>query len=91
MDRIRRLFSRFRRFIDEAWSELKKVSWPTIPQTRNLTVLVLAVSFAVGLFMMLLVLAIKIALVLLVIYFIIRLVSPETARRLRERWSGPAA
>lgn len=47
--------------------------------------------FAVGLFMMLLVLAIKIALVLLVIYFIIRLVSPETARRLRERWSGPAA
>jgi hypothetical protein len=48
-------------------------------------------GFAVGLFMMLLVLAIKIALVLLVIYFIIRLVSPETARRLRERWSGPAA
>jgi preprotein translocase SecE subunit len=50
VDRIRRLFSRFRRFLDEAWSELKKVSWPTIPQTRNLTVLVLAVSFAVGLF-----------------------------------------
>ena len=50
MDRIRRLFARFRRFVDEAWSELKKVSWPTIPQTRNLTVLVLAVSAAVGLF-----------------------------------------
>ena len=46
-------------------------------------------GFAVGLFMMLLVLAIKIALVLLVIYLIIRVVSPETARRLRERWSGP--
>jgi hypothetical protein len=46
-------------------------------------------GFAVGLFMMLLVLAIKIALVLLVIYFIIRIVSPDTARRLRERWSGP--
>ena len=50
MDRISRFFGRIRRFVDEAWSELKKVSWPTIPQTRNLTVLVLAVSFAVGLF-----------------------------------------
>ena len=45
-------------------------------------------SFAVSLFMMLLFLAIKIALVLLVVYFIIRIVSPDTARRLRERWSG---
>ena len=50
MDRISRLFARLRRFVDEAWSELRKVSWPTIPQTRNLTVLVLAVSAAVGLF-----------------------------------------
>jgi hypothetical protein len=46
-------------------------------------------GFAVSLFMVLLVLAIKIALVLLVVYFIIRIVSPDTARRLRERWSGP--
>jgi preprotein translocase SecE subunit len=50
VDRISRLFGRFRRFVDEAWSELKKVSWPTVQQTRNLTVLVLAVSFAVGVF-----------------------------------------
>ena len=48
-------------------------------------------GFAVGLFMMLLVLAVKIAVVLLIIYVIIRIVSPETARRMRERWSGPAA
>ena len=40
--------SRIRRFIDEAWSELKKVSWPTREQVRNLTVLVFAVSLAVG-------------------------------------------
>jgi len=40
--------NRFRRFIDEAWSELKKVSWPTREQVRNLTVLVFVVSFAVG-------------------------------------------
>ena len=42
--------SRIRRFINEAWSELKKVSWPTREQVRNLTVLVFAVSFAVGLY-----------------------------------------
>ena len=42
--------SRIRRFIDEAWSELKKVSWPTVEQTRNLTVLVFTVSLAVGLY-----------------------------------------
>ena len=41
---------RIRRFIAEAISELRKVSWPTVAQTRNLTVLVFAVSFAVGLF-----------------------------------------
>jgi preprotein translocase subunit SecE len=40
--------SRIRRFIDEAWSELKKVTWPTREQVRNLTVLVFVVSFAVG-------------------------------------------
>jgi preprotein translocase SecE subunit len=42
--------TRIRRFIDEAWSELKKVSWPTREHTRNLTVLVFAVSLAVGLY-----------------------------------------
>ena len=42
--------SRIRRFIDEAWSELKKVSWPTREQVRNLTVLVFVVSFVVGLY-----------------------------------------
>jgi preprotein translocase SecE subunit len=41
---------RIRRFLDEAWSELKKVSWPTREQTRNLTVLVFVVSLAVGLY-----------------------------------------
>jgi preprotein translocase SecE subunit len=41
---------RIRRFIDEAWSELKKVTWPTAQQTRNLTVLVFAISLVVGLY-----------------------------------------
>ncbi len=40
---------RIRRFLDESWSELKKVSWPTRDQVRNLTVLVIAVSAAVAL------------------------------------------
>jgi preprotein translocase subunit SecE len=39
---------RLRRFMDEAWSELKKVTWPTGEQTRNLTVLVFVISIAVG-------------------------------------------
>jgi hypothetical protein len=47
-------------------------------------------GFAVGLFVWLLFLAIKVALIGLVLYFIIRIVSPSTAQRLRERWSGPA-
>jgi preprotein translocase SecE subunit len=42
--------SRIRRFIDEAWSELNKVSWPTRDQVRNLTVLVFAISLAVGVY-----------------------------------------
>jgi preprotein translocase subunit SecE len=42
--------SRIRRFILEAWQELKKVNWPTPEQARNLTVIVIAISFAVGLY-----------------------------------------
>ena len=45
-------------------------------------------SLAVGVFVGLLFWAIKLALIGLVIYFIIRIVSPATAQRLRERWSG---
>jgi preprotein translocase subunit SecE len=40
--------TRFRRFLGEAWSELKKVTWPTREQTRNLTVLVFVISGLVG-------------------------------------------
>jgi preprotein translocase subunit SecE len=40
--------SRFRRYIQEAWSELKKVSWPTRQQVTNLTILVFIVSLVVG-------------------------------------------
>ena len=42
--------TRFRRFLSEAWSELKKVSWPTRLQVRNLTVLVFAISLVVGIY-----------------------------------------
>jgi preprotein translocase subunit SecE len=42
--------TRIRRYFDEVWSELKKVSWPTRDQVRNLTVLVFAISFVVGLY-----------------------------------------
>lgn len=40
------------------------------------------------LFIGLLVLAAKIAFVGFLIYLVIRLVSPDTARKIRERWSG---
>ena len=46
--------TRLRRFIDEAWSELKKVTWPTREQVRNLTVLVFTISLVVGLYITLL-------------------------------------
>ena len=34
----------------KSWSELRKVSWPTREQVRNLTVLVFAISLVVGLY-----------------------------------------
>ena len=40
--------NRIRRFVEESWSELKKVTWPTREQVRNLTVLVFVISGAVG-------------------------------------------
>ena len=42
--------TRIRRFIAEAVSELRKVSWPTREQVRNLTVLVFAISLVVGIY-----------------------------------------
>ena len=39
---------RLRRFLEEAWSELKKVTWPTREQVRNLTVLVFVISGLIG-------------------------------------------
>ena len=42
--------NRIRRFLAEAVSELRKVSWPTREQVRNLTVLVFAISLVVGIY-----------------------------------------
>jgi len=39
-----------RRFFEEAWSELKKVAWPTRTQVRNLTILVFVISGVVGIY-----------------------------------------
>ena len=43
-----------------------------------------------GLLLGLLAWAVRIAVIGLIIYLVIRIVSPDTARRLREKWSGPA-
>ena len=42
--------TRLRRFFQESWSELKKVTWPTREQTTRLTVLVFVISAAVGVY-----------------------------------------
>jgi len=39
-----------RRYLQESWAELKKVVWPTRETVIRLTVLVVAVSFAVGVY-----------------------------------------
>ena len=39
-----------RRYFTESWSELKKVTWPTRETVIRLTLLVIAVSVAVGLY-----------------------------------------
>ena len=41
---------RIRSFLEEAWSELKKVHWPTREQVRNLTVLVFVISAVIGVY-----------------------------------------
>jgi len=55
-----------------------------------------ALNVAFGLFKILFALllvllgwAIKVAIIGLVIYFVIRIVSPDTASRLRSKWTGP--
>jgi hypothetical protein len=44
----------------------------------------------IGLFIGLALFALKIAAIGFLIYLVIRVLSPDTARRLREKWSGPA-
>ena len=39
-----------RRYFNESWAELKKVTWPTRETVIRLTLLVVAVSFVVGLY-----------------------------------------
>jgi preprotein translocase subunit SecE len=42
--------TRIRRYFDEVWSELRKVSWPTRDHVRDLTVLVFVISLVVGVY-----------------------------------------
>ena len=39
-----------RRYLIESWSELKKVAWPTRETVIRLTILVVAVSIGVGVY-----------------------------------------
>ena len=42
------MIGRLRTYLAEAWGELKKVAWPTRQTVVNLTLIVIAVSVAVG-------------------------------------------
>jgi preprotein translocase SecE subunit len=42
------VFGRIQIYLAEAWSELRKVAWPTRQTVVNLTLIVIAVSVAVG-------------------------------------------
>jgi preprotein translocase subunit SecE len=42
------VIGRIRIYLTEAWAELRKVAWPTRQTVINLTLIVLAVSIAVG-------------------------------------------
>jgi len=50
MGQPRQRFSIFG-FFGEVWAELGRVTWPTWPEARRLTVLVLVVSTAFGIFL----------------------------------------
>ena len=39
-----------RRYLNESWAELKKVAWPTRETVVRLTLLVIAVSIVVGVY-----------------------------------------
>jgi preprotein translocase subunit SecE len=49
-DRIRKQNS-IQRYFGETAGELRKVSWPTWPEARQLTILVIIVMLLVGLFL----------------------------------------
>jgi len=48
------VFSGLRTYLTESWSELRKVAWPTRSTVVNLTLIVIAVSIAVGAYIALL-------------------------------------
>ena len=43
--------SAIRRYINETSGELRKVSWPTWPEARQLTILVIIVMVVIGVFL----------------------------------------
>jgi preprotein translocase subunit SecE len=45
------VIARIRRYFSESYSELKKVTWPTRDQVRNLTVLVFVISGFFGVYL----------------------------------------
>ena len=49
--KVKKKENAIQRYIRETTGELRKVSWPTWPEARRLTILVLLVMLVVGLFL----------------------------------------
>ena len=49
--RVKKSENAIQRYVRETTGELRKVSWPTWPEARHLTMLVLLVMLTVGLFL----------------------------------------
>ncbi len=51
MNKIIELFKRFKTFVQETKTELKKVSWPNKDEVYRVTIIVIATSFFFGFYL----------------------------------------
>ncbi|OGF28270.1 preprotein translocase subunit SecE [Candidatus Falkowbacteria bacterium RIFOXYC2_FULL_47_12] len=45
------MFTRITTYVQQAWAEIKKVSWPTKKETKTYTYLVIGISLAVAFYL----------------------------------------
>jgi len=45
------MFAKLKAFLQESRQEFKRINWPTFPETRRLTLIVIGLSLAVAIFL----------------------------------------